>query len=284
MQYLEKHYDQLIKNIQKENTFLNVHGVGLVMKNPSYNHRDIFPDTLFEYVIEGEGFIYYGGVKYAVKAGDCIIARGGMANQKELHYGSSEHDPYLKLWFTASGRFIDSMFDAFDVTTAITIKKCNILKFFQDYVMSLSKNGFDTLSSMKAIITIMDAVYNNNNPATESENFDNLVDNYIERNMQFPPTPAKAATDLGMSQRKFSEYFAKRFNTSYRQYMRTRRLLHAKIMLESKENDNDSISEIANNLGFCDQSYFSNCFYKEFGVYPTEYRKQIAEIRKKRDN
>lgn len=284
MHNLEKHHNKLIMNNQNENAFLNVHGMGLVMKNPNYSHRDIFPDTLFEYVIEGEGYIYYNGVRYDVKAGDCIIARGGIANQKELHYGSSTQNPYLKLWFTASGRFIDNMFDAFGVTNAITIKKCNILKFFQDYVMSLSKNGFDCLSCMTAIITIMDAVYNNNIPTTELDNFDNLVDNYIERNMQYPPSPAQAASNLGMSQRGFSEYFAKRFNTSYRKYMRTRRLLRAKKILESKENDNDSISEIANNLGFCDQSYFSNCFYKEFGIYPTEYRRQMAKLHNQKND
>lgn len=260
-----------------------MHGVGLVMKNPDYSNRDVFPDTLFEFIIEGEGFICYDGVKYTVKAGDCIIARGGLTNQKELYYGSSAHNPYLKLWFTAGGSFVDSMFYAFGVEDTVTVKKCNILKFFQDYVMSLSKNGFNTLSSMKAIITIMNAVYNNNTPEIETENFDTLVDNYTERNIQHPPSPAKAATDLGMSQRKFSEYFTKRFNTSYSQYMRTQRLLLAKKILESRENDKDSVSEIAINLGFCDQSYFSNCFKKEFGVYPSEYRKQIAEIRKQQN-
>ena len=71
-------------------------------------------------------------------------------------------------------------------------------------------------------------------------------------------------------------YFKKRFHTNYRHFMRTKRLLLAKKNLGDPYLEN-TISEIAIELGFCDQSYFSNCFYKEFGIYPSEYRKKKME-------
>ena len=33
-----------------------------------------------------------------------------------------------------------------------------------------------------------------------------------------------------------------------------------------------SVTEIARKLGFCDQSYFSACFKKKYGNYPSIYR------------
>ena len=39
--------------------------------------------------------------------------------------------------------------------------------------------------------------------------------------------------------------------------------------------DNMRISEIAYRVGICDYNYFSKIFKKEYGVSPTEYKKQI---------
>lgn len=282
MPYLKKHYDDykgfIVHNNQGD-IFLKIVFSMFVLKNPKYSHSGSFSYTIFEYIIDGEGFILYDNVRHAVQSGDCVIIRGNMAKQN-IVYGSSTANPYSKFQFAVQGKFIDGMFDAFGITEPLTIKKCDILKLFQDCVMSLSEGKFDPLSSMLAITSIMNAVYNNDIPAAQTDNFDKLVENYIERNMQYPPSPAKAATDLGMSQRDFSEYFKKRYNMSYKQYMQKQRLMHAKKILEHK-GDTHSITQIANNLGFCDQSYFSNCFKKEFGVYPKEYRKQIMEWHKK---
>lgn len=289
MSYLKKHYDcdfnPLVVLNNKQDVLLVLQSAALTMKNPNHSHRGGITNTLFEYVIDGEGYINVDGVKRNVSKGDCIIIRGDKVDPKTFCFGSSTDNPYSKLSFHANGSFINGMFNAFGVTDAVTIKKnCGLLNFFQNFVMSLTKDHFDSLSCMIAIATIMDKVYNNSDDLPVVNNFDNLVDNYIERNFQFPPAPAKMAATLGITQKALSKYFKKRFNTTYRQYMRTKRLLYAKNALESPYQKH-SISKIALNLGFCDQSYFSKCFYKEFGVYPTEYRQQIIEKNKNnRDN
>lgn len=56
---------------------------------------------------------------------------------------------------------------------------------------------------------------------------------------------------------------------SLRQYIIHVRLLHAADLLETGML---SIAEVAEQCGFCNISYFSNCFKKHFGINPSEYR------------
>lgn len=268
----EKVYRYVPEEYGLVDEFLHIRAAGLALKNPEYHHKRVMPDTLFEYIVEGEGYIEYDGVRYTVKKGDCVIIRSGEAENKAVAYGSLAENPYLKLWFAVCGDFLDSMFSAFKVTKPIVIKRCNALEQFQTYVMSLSKDGFNPVTTMSAITEIMYKIFKETaGKKAEAQNFDKMVDLYIERNIQYNPTITTAAADLGINEISFGRYFISRFNMSYKKYMLGQRLNLAQRMLRDK---NYSVSELASMLGFYDQSYFSKCFKKEFGVYPSVYRKE----------
>ncbi|GAB3910067.1 two-component regulator propeller domain-containing protein [Larkinella knui] len=57
--------------------------------------------------------------------------------------------------------------------------------------------------------------------------------------------------------------------------LRTTRLKKAEILLKQKK---ASVSEIAFAVGFSDPKYFSRAFRAQFGVTPTEYSNQVAEV------
>jgi len=268
----EKYYHREPRNELEKNNFLQLNGAGIVLKDPEYIHKKEKSKILFEYIIEGEGFIDYDGEHYEVKNGDCILLNYDANEQKELIYGSSKDKPYLKIWFAANGKFIESMLKAFSITEAVTIVKCNVLEVFQNFVLPLPKNGFDVLTAMLAIENILCIMTNVINPNEMVANdFDALVDIYIKNNLRYMPALSVIAEDIGMDPKKFAAYFKQRFKENYKHYMRKQRLAAAKRMLTDT---NLSISEISTYLGFCDQSYFSNCFRKEFNIYPNKYRQQ----------
>lgn len=268
----EKVYRYVPEEYGVPDEFLHIRAAGLALKNPEYHHRRVMPDTLFEYIVEGEGYIEYDGVRYTVKKGDCVIMRSGLSENKEVVYGSNKDNPYLKLWFAAYGEFLESMFAAFKISEPIIVKRCNLLEQFQTYVMSLSREGYNPITSMAAISEIMYKIFKGSASKNSAEhNFDKMVDLYIERNVQYNPTLTTAAADLGINETSFGRYFVKRFGMSYKKYMLSERLNLAKRLLKDK---GCAVSEIAAMMGFYDQSYFSKCFKKEFGVYPTIYRKE----------
>lgn len=266
--FMEKVY--LFKPNYDPDTLLHIRNAGMLMKNPNYYHERCMPDTLFEYIFDGEGYISYDGVTHTLKNGDFVIARVDIGRGKCLSYGSNKDNPYNKFWFTADGRFIREILDAFGVKEPITIIRRNVFELFQSFILGLG-DGEDTMKNISALTALLYTTFNGKKDHSKENDFDAKVTAYLENNMQLSPSLTEAATDLGLDKRSFANYFRKRFNMSYKCYMRKKRLVYAQMMLRDEKN---TITEVANHLSFCDQSYFSHCFYEEFGVYPSEYRKQ----------
>lgn len=275
--YLEKLYYHDVHETAQGADLLFIKCVGITLKNSAYvspTKRLLF--NLFEYILDGEGYIVYDGTRYHVKKGDFIIARNKNYMNKEISYGSSKEDPYLKLWFTANGSFIEGMLAAFNVTEPITIINCPGLRVFQEFIMSFHNNEYDTLTAITHIASIMYSAFRKPHTSVpDTIGFDELVDAYLEQNIQHHTTIDEAAATLGVSARNFTKYFKKRFNTTYGKYMQEQRMQYAKILLR---NEKYSVLEISTHLGFCDQSYFSKCFYKKYGMYPSEFRKQLKKL------
>lgn len=272
--FLEKRYYQDFLSLAKDTNLLHVREAGLLLKDPEYTSSGKrLKYNLFEYVMDGEGYIYFDKIKYRVKKGDFIIVKKDINLEKDFGYGSNKENPYLKMWFTANGSYIDGLFTAFNITQPITIVPCTSLKAFQNFVMSFANNEYDQLASMTHILAILHAVFQGpRSDKQKTDGFDEMVDAYLEQNIRNHTTIDQAASALGVSPRHFAKYFKKRFDVTYSKYMYRQRMLFSKTLLQSNRY---TISEIANHLGFCDQSYFSNCFYKEFGLYPNEYRKSV---------
>ena len=58
------------------------------------------------------------------------------------------------------------------------------------------------------------------------------------------------------------------------EFIRSVRLNRAAQLLQNKH---DNIAQIAYEVGFSNPSYFSSSFYKQFGMYPTEYVKKVHQ-------
>ena len=57
-------------------------------------------------------------------------------------------------------------------------------------------------------------------------------------------------------------------------FIRIQKMRQAKLWLQDKDRN---INEIAISLGYSDRKYFTSCFKKEFGMTPTDYRKEVLE-------
>lgn len=76
---------------------------------------------------------------------------------------------------------------------------------------------------------------------------------------------------LGCSKSALLSAFKKEYDTTINTYICNVRLNEAKKMLETTSH---SMSKIAEDTGFYDQSYFSKVFLSEVGITPSEYRRE----------
>ncbi len=96
---------------------------------------------------------------------------------------------------------------------------------------------------------------------------------YIDLNYSRPITLAEVATEMNVSYNYLSNLFNKESNMSFSDYLQNVRVSESKKLLTQTD---ESLSQIAMEVGFANQSYFTKVFKKTTGISPGKYRKQHA--------
>lgn len=88
------------------------------------------------------------------------------------------------------------------------------------------------------------------------------------------PIPLRAlSANVGVSPFHFQRLFREFFNVSPNEYVRTRRLAHARTLIESGL----GVTEACYEVGFQSPSTFTRYFRRQFGVSPSQVRPNHAE-------
>lgn len=95
---------------------------------------------------------------------------------------------------------------------------------------------------------------------------------YLSQNCGTPVSILQASRICGMSASHFMNFFKRLTGTSFAQYVTQYRVERAQALLTATD---AHLTDIAQELGFCDQSYFGSVFRKCVGMTPAEYRRQF---------
>lgn len=98
-----------------------------------------------------------------------------------------------------------------------------------------------------------------------------MIRRYIDNHFKEDLTLDHLAELAHLNKYYLSHSFRKEFGTSPISYLISRRLDESRFLLRKTDY---SLSLIAEILGFSSLSYFSQCFRREEGISPTEYRRQ----------
>lgn len=260
------------------NCFLHIYGAGIVYPDARYHFSKVRDTYIFEYIVSGQGFIESEKMGYtSLSQGDCIVASAG----RQIHYGADKKNPYVKMWFSVTGDFIKPLFDAcLPHDTDYIVKKVNTYPLFEKMLTELEGNDKDNIAVLSRIILeILLAVAGRITPETENTapraaQLRQYIDNFLLDGADIK----RAAEHLGISERIAKKAFADEMGISPGKYIRKKKLEHAKKLLE---HTGKTVTDIAHILHYCDQSYFSTDFKKEYGVYPSEHREKVRAARKK---
>ena len=92
----------------------------------------------------------------------------------------------------------------------------------------------------------------------------------IQTNYRSQLTEQAIASQVGLSVRSLSRYLRNELDTSFVQYLRTFRIIMA---IKQMVKGDESITNIAYNVGYESLTAFSNCFYKVTGHRPSTFMK-----------
>ena len=100
------------------------------------------------------------------------------------------------------------------------------------------------------------------------------VVSYIKFHFKKKLTLAEVADAVGLTPNYVGEIFAKRMGVSFNAYLMQTRLNYAKTLLMRGD---CTVEEVAMLSGFGSQTYFSDCFKKQFHTTPTSVKKKASQ-------
>lgn len=216
-------------------------------------------------ILEGKYKISHLDKEYTLTAGNLALYYPGERQRYEaLEKGRS-------FWLHFSGTAVKEILDSEKLSSGIyKISDAVCSRCFK--ILNLFKTGdkrYSTSELYKLLLNLSDT--KNGGGRIPPEIFSAVA--YINSNYYKVFSLDTLAQISGYSKSRFSHLFADSMNTTPLKYQNELRLKNAGDMLLSSS---APIGEIAALVGFADPLYFTRLFTKEFGVSPSEYRKQNA--------
>ncbi len=248
--------------------------IGVSYANPNYhNYRPgDCHENVIEYVISGSGFIKSPSGLLSVSAGDSYLLHAG-----ETHdYYANPEDPWEKVWINTNCTMATSVLDAYGFTTTQVFSKLDISDFLNQIHNIVKANPenpelvFDR--SFIVFIRLCQFLRNSLKPRNEASDIPkNIValKNYLDLHLAEELNLEKCAALTNLSVSQTIRAFSKAYGDTPYKYLNNQRFDAAKTLLRGSQL---SLQEIATQLGFADQYYFSSFFKKKYGKSPKEYR------------
>ena len=223
--------------------------------------------TLIHYVLKGSG--YYNGKK--ITEGQGFFTPCGFAHE----YRSSKTDPWVYFWVTMGGKDADRIclenLHA-DENGIFEYDFCDMLTLFSKKFFQASENQSAIMGKAKAKgIFYLLMSYHEKNPDIAGNRYVTEAKKYVDANYHRAISVSEIADALFISDRYLYNLFVEHEGISPKKYINGLRISKAALMLTKSD---DTISEIARSVGFCDVLAFSRFFSKNTGLSPTAYRQK----------
>lgn len=240
---------------------------GITLPNPDYSiYRSNADIYVFEYVLDGKGYIRQDSEQAEVHAGDAYILQPGRVH----HYYSDAKTPWTKIWLNASGSLIRHLLSDYGLNQALLIPGFGQEQYFSDIFDAIEKEPAKCCGLLELrlheLIQALSSCYVTH---AEAHTPAAIMKKYIDQNLTHPLIMDEIAASVHLSPSRAIHVFTETFGMPPHRYYLAQRLELAQSMLLYTAL---SIREISERLGFADYNHFSISFKKKYGVSPLQFR------------
>lgn len=243
--------------------------------NPDKNyfiHREVCSQIILEFVVSGEGFVEVDGKREVVSEGDVYL----ILPQNKHSYGADKDNPYKKIWIN----FTSPLFLNIIYTFALNEKFVyhageRILPEFEK-LLEVAQTHFTSdnvqLELSKIVYSILADISSiKDDSVLPSNAFTRRVYSVLNGNIYGKPKIKELAQKLCVSEAYLIRQFKSVYGITPYKFLLNKKIETAKkLLLFTQKN----ITEIAQELGFDNEHYFSDIFKQKTGLSPSLYRKQ----------
>lgn len=263
--------EEIITFTKENNPPFYIQMAGISYCDPDYRiKRDHSPIHCLEYVAKGSGTIIENGKSYTASAGQVYL----LHRQADHFYYTDPNNPWTKLWMNVSGELSDQLIRIYGLDRQCLYNGAPAEPLFREF-LELAKQKkpkneifYQCSGIFLSIVQQVSQTLAPNHPISgTAEKLKTELDNQAGSSLSLEALAKTVYCTKAHAIRVFKSAYGV---TPY-EYLLRRKIELSKIMLE---NTACSISEIAEQLGFCDPHYFSGFFKKRVGVSPAQYRKE----------
>lgn len=248
-------------------------------KLPTYRAKGRLDYQLI-YIAAGVAHFYFNdkGNDTIIPAGTFVLFRP-KEYQRYVYYGSDHTEAF---WIHFSGTNVKSILrqygiqdDMHIIRTGTKISYADLFKNIIDEIQQ-RKSGYEYMAETYFRQLLIQLSRDCREKQSESNNYIQseveAAQHYFNEHYSEDINIDEYAASRGMSISWFIRNFKSYTGITPLQYILSRRIDNAQILLESTDY---TINEISNIVGYDNQLYFSRLFRKQKGVSPSEYRKKI---------
>lgn len=235
------------------------------------------PQFILIYCIEGEGFIEISGLQRKMMKNQFIVIPAG----KPHKYGSIDSNPWTIHWAHFTGElakyFVPENPDINNLRPKENTRNDRRIRLFEEIYQTLSM-GFSRenleYTSLCLLYLLGTFKYITQFERIRVVNQHNLIEksiSYMQDNIHKRITLKDIAWHCSLSISQYSRIFKEKTHCTPMNYYNNLRIQTACQMLDHTDMN---IKEVAYDLNFEEQFYFSRIFKKTMGSSPNEYRKR----------
>lgn len=231
-----------------------------------------------EVITGGEGLYYINGVEHPLKRGSAYLV-----SPVDFHLIKGDLE-LCNISFKETAVSPDVLERVLSIETSgvVTFDEDELCLMEKGFEMLLAESEKDALLHDRIQTSLLDYLLVGYLRKTESTSeMKNRADvvvmrvvSYIKFHFKKKLTLAEVAEAVGLTPNYVGEIFAKHMGISFNAYLMQTRLNYAKTLLMRGD---CTVEEVAVLSGFGSQTYFSDCFKKQFNTTPTSVKKKASQ-------
>lgn len=277
---MDSHYKSLAETSFESNILF----IGQDSCPPNYFYRgnNVRDNYVIHYILSGKGtFSSANRPAITLTKGDIFLLPKGVP----CFYQADGSDPWKYFWIGLSGIKIESMLAGSALLDRRYLRQVQHSQFFQE--LSALFTALQKQNSLANDIHIAALTYQmfyqlvtefpNQTPKAGHKSRDQLqlATYYLQKNYQRPScSVADLCHHLNLSRSYLYALFKKQLNMSAQGYLNRLRMERAGQLLHAS---NQSVQEIAHQVGYHDEFTFSKAFKRYSGFSPTVYRRNQSK-------
>lgn len=267
-------YTDFYVNRNFTNRELNILSAGRHINIPPYvSHQENYNSYSMHYILKGEGTLRYDDKSVTLKEGDVFL----LFPDCDYYYETSITDPWDYIWVEFLGQNADYIIRGteFSKEKPYLLERFDLKEHFKNIIAhkgTFDSHRFAMLGYLYILLSKLIVTPANNK---DRETLTIALE-YIKNHYSEDITVDKLAFATKISRDYLCKVFMNELNTIPSSYIVRYRIYESLYLLS---NTKHTIAKISTMVGFYDQFHFSKSFKKILGMTPSQYRKNLGDVR-----